>query len=310
MTSHYREITVMATNITATGGCERAAAPLEVYGRAANGQFLPRLALANNLLKSVNVGITNIQVNVASPPDLTPVFDALRALPQLLQDKTLQKNYRAVLNHYENYLHHGDELYLKDVLLRCATEVPDFEFALEETLKALAPDPYDYRFTPKKLEPLKSLCNSYLGMLAYNFHAVTIYHPDTATDETAIQGFIERAIDMLRDKLGEILLPGNVYEGSLYLEAFHEVDSDRFERYREYDGRSVASQNIRKFVAAANMNDEFSRTVSLGKPRVDGSFRQTADTLIELIDKFRALLRAKKNYRPQTNGDPGLPIKT
>lgn len=187
MTSHYREITVMATDITPTGGCERAAALLEVYGRAANGQFLPRLALANNLLKSVNVGITNIQVNVASPPDLTPVFDALRALPQLLQDKTLQKNYRAVLNHYENYLHHGDELYLKDVLLRCATEVPDFESALEETLKALAPDPYDYRFAPKKLEPLKSLCNSYLGMLAYNFHAVAIYHPDTATDETAIQ---------------------------------------------------------------------------------------------------------------------------
>ena len=89
----------MVTDIAATEGSERTAAPLEVYGRAANGQFLPRLALANNLLKSVNVGITNIQVNISKPPDLTPVFDALRALPQLLQNKVLQKNYRAVLNH-------------------------------------------------------------------------------------------------------------------------------------------------------------------------------------------------------------------
>lgn len=310
MKSHYREITVMATDITATGGNERAAAPLEVYGRAANGQFLPRIALANNLLKSVNIGITNIQVNVARPPDLTPVFDALRALPQLLQDKALQKNYRAVLNHYENYLHHGDELYLKDVLVRCATEMPDFESALGETLKALAPDKYEYRFTQTKLEPLKSLCNSYLGMLAYNFHAVTIYHPDTAADETVIQGFIERAIDMLSLKLREILMPENSYEGSLYLEAFHEVDSDRFERYRAYDGRSVASQDIRKFVAAANTNNKYSRTISLDKPSVDGSFRQTADTLIELIDRFHALLCAKKNYHPQTNGESGLPINT
>lgn len=295
----------MAKDITATGGNERAIVPLEVYGRAPNGQFLPRLALANDLLKSVNVEITNIQVNVAMQPDLTPVFDALRALPQQLQDKALQKNYRAVLNHYEHYLHHGDEIYLKDVLLRCTTEVPDFESALEETLKALAPDKYEYRFFENILKPLKSLCNSYLGMLAYNFHAVTICHPDTATDETAIQGFIERAIGMLKEKLGETLQPRNTYEGSLYLEAFHEVDSDRFERYREYAGRSVDSQAIRKFVAAANMDPQYSETVSLNKPRVDASFRQTADTLIELIDRFRELLEAKKNYRQQGTSDPG-----
>lgn len=300
----------MATDVTATGGSESAKAPLEVYGRAANGQFLPRLALAKSLLKSVSVEITNIQVNVARAPNLTPVFDALRALPQLLQDKALQKAYKAVLNHYENYLQHGDELYLKDVLLRCTTEVPEFESALEELLKALAPDPYDYRFAQNKLRPLTSLCDTYLGMLAYNFHAVTIHHPDTATGETVIQGFIERAIDKLSEKLGEILLPNNSYEDSLYLEAFHEVDSDRFERYRDYDGRGVTSQDIRRFVAAANMNDEYSRKVSLNKPRVDVSYRQTADTLIELIDRFNALLRAKKNYRPRSNGEPGLPIET
>lgn len=300
----------MATDVISTGGSESARAPLEVYGRAANGQFLPRLALANNLLKSLNVEITSIQVNVARPPDLTPVFDALRALPQLLQDKGLQKTYKAVLNHYENYLQHGDELYLKDVLLRCTTEVPEFESALEEMLKVLVPDPYDYLYAQKKLEPVKSLCNSYLGMLAYNFHAVTIHHPNTATGETVIQGFIERAIGKLREKLGEILRPNNSYEGSLYLEAFHEVASDRFERYRAYDGRGVASHDIRKFVAVANTNNEYSRTVSLEKPQVDASFRQTADALIELIDRFDTLLRAKKNYRSQKNGEPGLPIET
>lgn len=299
----------MATDIPAPEDSEGAAAPLEVYARADNGQFLPRLTRAGLLLKSVNVEITNIQFNVARP-DLTPVFDLLRALPHQLQHKALLKSYKGALNLYENYLEHGDDLYLKEVLLRCASEVPDFESGLENALEAVVPDQYDFRFANGQLEPLKSLCNSYLGMLAYHFHAVTIHHPDTAAKESTIQGFIDRAIGMLKKKLRETLMPGNTIDGSLYLEAFHEVDSDRFERYLAYDDRAVSSQDIRKFVAFANRNGKRDNEIRLDKPKVGSNVRMLADTLIELIDRFETLLTAKNSFRPQTKGEPGFPIET
>ncbi|WP_339493089.1 hypothetical protein [Pseudomonas sp. EA_15y_Pfl2_R67] len=301
----------MATDITATGDSKRATAPLEIYQRAANGQYLPRLALADHLLKSVNVAVTNIQVNVERPTDLAPVFGALRALPQHLQHKGLLKSYRAVLNHYENYLHHGGELYLDDVLKRCATEVPEFESALEEVLEGMAlPGPFDFEFEANCLKPLISLCNSYLAMLAYNFHAVTIRHPNTAATEEIIEGFIERAIDLLKKELGGTLMPGGEIQDSLYLEAFHELDTDRFERYLTYDGKSDSSQNIRKFVALANRNNKRDDEVRLAKPRVNSNVRLLADTLIDLIERFEALLAAKKNFAPQADGELGFPIET
>lgn len=300
----------MATDTITEEGSERLAAPLEVYGRAANGRYLPRLALANQLLKCVNVEVTNIQFHAGRPLDLTPVFEALRALPLQLQHHALLTSYKGVLTLYESYLHHGDELYLKDVLLNCAKEVPGFDSVLDETLQALVPDPYDYRFQQKQLEPLISLCNSYLGMLAYNFHAVTIYHPATAANEPVIQGFINRAIMLLKKKLGETLRPNGAIKGSLYLEAFHEVDTDRFERYLAYDDRDDSSRSVRRFVASANSNESWEDEVRLAKPRVDNSYRWLADTLIELIDRFQALNTAKNSFDPQMNSEPGLPIET
>ncbi|AHL36927.1 hypothetical protein CD58_19360 [Pseudomonas brassicacearum] len=300
----------MARDTITEGGGERSATPLEIYGRKANGQYLPRLALANQLLKCVNVEVTNIQIHAGRPLDLTPVFEALRALPLQLQHQALLKSYKGVLNLYESYLHHGDELYLKDVLLNCANEVPGFDSALAETLQTLVPDPYDYRFRQTHLEPLNSLCNSYLGMLAYNFHAVTIYHPATAANEPVIQGFVNRAIMLLKTKLGETLRPNGAIQGSLYLEAFHEVDTDRFERYLAYDDRNDSSRSIRTFVANANRNESWENEVRLAKPKVDDSSRWLADKLIELIDRFQALNTAKNSFDPQVNDEPGLPIET
>ena len=83
---------------------ERTNFPLEVYARAANGQFLPRLEMAHAMLRSINY---NIQLNISNP-DPTPVLEALRALPKQIRRQDLMTSYDSIINLYGHYLHLGD----------------------------------------------------------------------------------------------------------------------------------------------------------------------------------------------------------
>ncbi|WP_122435429.1 hypothetical protein [Pseudomonas viridiflava] len=297
----------MANDTFAPIDGQRSGDRLEIYGRSPSGQFLPRLDFAQKLLRNINV--YNVQINIASP-DPTPIIEALRALPGQMQQKALLTHYDAIVGFYGHYLHLEDDEYLKKVFMLCAEHASKFESGLKDELAAIDPNQYSRHFEREKLEPLSSLCHVYLGLLTFNFHAMTILHPDRAVGEPVIQGLLDRVIGMLRWKLRETLRPGNRLRGSLLLETFNHPDSDRFERYLQYEDRDNSVRGVQRLIASVDDKKEWMDEVSFDRPKTPKDFGKLADKLIELIDKFESLLAAKANYRPTANGGPSFPLET
>ncbi|KPY89091.1 hypothetical protein RA263_08485 [Pseudomonas syringae pv. tagetis] len=297
----------MANDIPSTGDGGCSTGELEIYSRSPNGQFLPRLDYAKNLLRSIRV--TNVQINVSNP-DPTPIIDALKALPRQMLQKELSTRYHSIVDLYSHYLHLQDDGFLKEVFTLCAIDAPKFESGLSDELAAIDLKSYTHNFELQQLQPLSSLCNAYLGLLTYNFHAMTVLYPDLAKGEDVIQGHVERAIESLRGKLRQTLRPNDRIKGSLLLEAFSETNSDRFGRYLQYEDRSDSYRGIQLLVAQANINESWKSEVCFEKPSVNDDHRKLADKLIELIDSFKAMLTAKQNYRSSGGGGTGFPIET
>lgn len=297
----------MTNNIPTTGDGRRSSGQPEIYGRSPNGQFLPRLAFANNLLGSIKV--TNVQINVSNL-DPTPIIDALKVLPRQMQQKELSTRYHSIVDLYSHYLQLEDDDLLKEVFKLCVVDAPKFESGLNDVISSINLSSYTRNFERETLQPLSSLCHAYLGLLTFNFHAVTTLYPDRAKGEDVIQGHVERAIESLREKLRQTLRPNDRVSDSLLLEAFSETDSDSFGRYLQYEARSDSYRGIQLLIAEANMNEHWKSQVFFEKPKVNDNYRKLADTLIDLIDSFNALLSAKKNYRPSSGGHAGCPIET
>ncbi|ENA1252641.1 hypothetical protein FG879_11020 [Pseudomonas sp. 4B] len=273
---------------------ERTNFPLEVYARAANGQFLPRLEMAHAMLRSINY---NIQLNISNP-DPTPVLEALRALPKQIRRQDLMTSYDSIINLYGHYLHLGDNDLLKRVLMLCAEETPKFEAGLREELGEIDPSKYTHHFERDKLQPVSDLCNAYFGLLTLNLHAMAVLYPDRSTGGDVITGHLNRAISILREKLRSTLRPNDRVSGSLLLEAFSNPDSDDFDRYLRYEARSDSFRGVQRLVYEAGFNDQYSATITFDKPRVAREYRQLADFLITLIARFEELLTAISNSRP------------
>lgn len=283
---------------------ERPKSLLEVYTRAANGQFLPRIEMAQAMLRTINY---NIQINVSNP-DPTPVLDALRTLPKQIRRQDLMTRYDAIIDFYGHYLHLEDDAFLKQVFMLCAEDASKFEAGLKDELDGIDPSEYTRHFATDKLQPLSSLCNAYFGLLTLNLHAMTVLYPDRPAGGDVIAGHLKRTIDSLREKLRSTLRPNNRVKGSLLLEAFSNPDSDHFERYLRYEARNDSFQGIQRLIHQANCNDRYSSSISFDKPNVAKKYGELADVLITLIDRFDALLTAISNNQSNSSHGSGLPI--
>ncbi|QDH63283.1 hypothetical protein [Pseudomonas azotoformans] len=281
-------------------------AKTELVNRSPTGEYLPRLGFAEDFL--CQISIVNVQSNIYRL-DPTPILNELKALPQTLRKQKLVPLYTAVVNHYSHFKRLSRLDSVNSIFELATLNSPEFEFALQEELDSIDPEPYANipTFTKDVLSPLENLVDVYLGLLTLFFEATAILYPEGAATEDVIENHISNALRLLREKLRQTIAPGNCIQGSLLLQSFCQPDRNHFDRYLRYEDRAYSVQGVQQLVVKYANESRSSGTVTITVPTGLERHRLLADKLIELIDKFQALLKAKQGYKPQIDESTGLP---
>lgn len=256
----------------------------EIFHRAPDGRIQPRSGFVEDLI--CRVQIMNVQ-NTTLNLDPTPIVEALRAQADDDRLDTLLDGYQTLVLHYGDYCETNDQHYLRDISLEAKRGVSGFAGALQRQLDVI--DPSNWFKLEEKIKPLDALCDAYLKLFALHFFAKTTLHPQTKSNAYSLKAHIQEAIEMLRRKLRDTLLPGGKTESSVLLEAFLLETSDRFEHYAHYDGRYCSIQGVLRFVQLANSNPEYESSILIMKSNSGRAHREFADKLIQLIEKFETL---------------------
>lgn len=281
-------------------------AKTELVNRSPTGEYLPRLGFAEDFL--CQISIVNVQNDIFHL-DPTPVVKELKALPQTLRKQKLQPLYDAIINHYSHFKHLGRLDSVNSIFELATLHAPEFEVALQEELDSIHPEPYARirTFSEEVLRPLENLADVYLGLLTLFFEATAILYPENAATEKVIENHILDALRILREKFRETITPRDRIQGSLLLQAFCQPDTDQFDRYLRYDERTYSVRGIQEVIVKYANEKLSSDTVVLTVPTGNERHRLLAEKLIELIDKFQALLKAKQDYHPQSDDHGNLP---
>lgn len=256
----------------------------EIFHRSPDGRIQPRSGFVEDLI--CRVQIMNVQ-NTTLNLDPTPIVEALRAQADDDRLDTLLDGYQTLVLHYGDYCETNDPHYLRDISLEAKKSVSRFAGALQRQLDVI--DPSNWFQLEERIKPLDAICDAYIKLFALHFFAKTTLHPQTKSNAYSLQPQIREAIEMLRRKLQDTLLPGGNTQDSVLLEAFLLKDSNRFEHYAHYDGRYCSIQGVQRFVQLANCNSEYRSSILIEKPHAGREHRKFADKLIQLIEKFETL---------------------
>lgn len=256
----------------------------EIFHRSSDGRIQPRSGFVEDLICRIQImNVQNTTVNL----DPTPIVEALKEQANDDRLQTLMNGYQTLVLHYGDYCETNDRHYLRDISLEAKKGVPSFAGALQRQLDVI--DPSNWFKLEERIKPLDALCDAYLKLFTLHFFAKTTLHPLTKLNSYSLQPQIQEAIEMLRRKLQNTLLPGGKTRESVLLEVFLLKDSNRFEHYAHYDGRFCSIQGVQRFVQLANSNSDSRSGVLIEKPHPGIEHKNFADKLIRLIEKFETL---------------------
>lgn len=271
----------------------------ELYNRSETGQLSPRLGFAGEFLRTVNIIL--IQQNLVAL-DQASVIDALNALPLKLQRRALEASYQGIVNSFLTYSHHSLTSSLMRTIELCSEKAPDFQIGLEDELQAIDPEKYYSSYGDefgKALNQLRTTSNAYVVALSLGFHAITIANPASAPNEPVILNHIDTAINVLRKKLQQTLVPGGKIKGSLLLSTLISPCDGRFSRYLPYYEIYNNATGFQALISHANEEQYPSHGVSIRPCEPSKQHALLADTLIDLIDCFQSLRDARLSYLPE-----------
>ncbi|WP_421556446.1 hypothetical protein [Pseudomonas kitaguniensis] len=284
----------------------------EIFHRSPDGRIQPRTGFVEDLI--CRIQIMNVQ-NTTLNFDPTPIVEALRAQADDERLNTLLNGYQTLVLHYGDYCETNDPNYLKDLSLEAKKGEPGFAGALQRQLEVI--DPSNWFQLEERTKPLDAICDAYIKLFTLHFFAKTTLHPQTKSTIYILQPQIRKAIEMLRRKLQDTLLPGGNIQNSALLEAFLLKDSNRFEQYAHYDGRYCSIQGVQRFVQLANCNSEHQSSILIEKPYAGSEHKEFADKLIQLIEKFETLSQVtsfietvdEERMLPDLLADLSLPLR-
>lgn len=256
----------------------------EIFHRSPDGRIQPRSGFVEDLISRIQ--IMNVQ-NTTLNLDPTPIVEALRAQADDDRLDTLLDGYQTLVLHYADYCETNDPHYLREISLEAKKSVSRFAAALQRQLDVI--DPNNWFKLEERIKPLDAICDAYIKLFALHFFAKTTLHPQTKSNVYSLQPKIREAIEMLRRKLQDTLLPGGNTKDSVLLEVFLLEDINRFEHYAHYDGRYCSIKGVQRFVQLANCNSEYRSSILIEQPHPGGEHRKFADKLIQLIEKFETL---------------------
>ncbi|AQH06216.1 hypothetical protein A9R05_45340 (plasmid) [Burkholderia sp. KK1] len=277
----------------------------ELYNRSETGQLSTRLGFVGDFLRTVNIIL--IQQNLVTQ-DQASVIDALDALPVKLQRRALEADYQAIVNSYRTYFHHNLTPLLIRTIELTTEKAPQFQTGLDDELRSVDPAKYYSSFGDefgKALNQLRTTSNAYFVVLSLGFLALTISSPTTAPSESVILDHIDAAIEVLRRKLLDTLVPDGRVKGSLLLATLISPRDDRFSRYLPYCEKYSDATGFQTLISHANDAQYPGDGVSISHCEPSKQHALLADTLIELIDCFQSLRDARLSYSPGNTGDSG-----
>lgn len=273
----------------------------EIYSRNDLGQMQKRLGVVRDLVPKLQC----YQVTVVNQVNEERIIDAIRGL---LEDRNLEAQklrYEAIIDTFQSYVDTGLEDILGHTHALCTESAGSFYAALEAALASFNPHTYrgrESRVVRDALAPVVTAADSYLIVLAIAFHSLTKRAPDAASREKVVIGKVNATIALLENHLQRALLRWGSPKKSPMAALLFRGDEQRFLHYYPYCKGYEGQAGIVRMVGDANEIDDeederwCGHTVSSDIPF--GSYLTFADTLILLIDRFKALQAIRLGFDP------------
>jgi hypothetical protein len=271
----------------------------EIYHRNSAGKLGKRLGVVGDLVPLLEC----YQVTVVKTVDERRIIDAINGILEENRLDALTLSYGAILDTFQTYVDHG----LADTLERthslCTESAGAFCAALEKAINAFSPHTYrdlGRNIVKNALSPIVTAADAYLIILAIAFHSITKRAPRSASTERVVGPKVDAAIKLLEDRLQRTLLPlGNARRSPMAALLFR-GDEKWFLYFYSYCEGYEGEAGIVRMVAEANEKDDEDgwdgHKVSRDIPY--DSYLTFADTLIQLIGRFKALRSIRLNFDP------------
>ncbi len=279
----------------------------EIFPRNSAGQIGPRLGVVGDLVPALNC----YKVVVVETRNDERIIAAIRGMLEELRAQDLGLDYEAIIDTFQSYVDHEDVESLVSAKQLCTQAAPRFGAAFEQALSSF--NPYFYRGRTEKdlenaLKPLIAAGDAYLIVLSIGFHSQTKRTPSTALKDKVVLPKVDNAIQLLKIQLDNTLLSyGRVKESpmaSLLLRGKFEW----FLHYYPYCSGYCGEAGIVKMTAEANEqkkdDKEYWQGYRASKEIPDNSYFALADTLIELLGRFKALRNIRLNFNPDADPLP------
>jgi hypothetical protein len=275
----------------------------EIFSRNSAGQIGPRLGVVGELVPALDC----YKVVVVEKRNDERIIAAIRGMLENIRLQDLSLDYEAIIDTFQSYVDHEDVESLVSTKQLCTQAAPRFGAAFEQALKEFAPysfKGYHEEALKNALKPLIAAGDAYLIVLSIGFHAQTKLMPSTALNDSVVLPRVDKAIRLLETRLENTLLPGGTVKRSPMASLLLRGKIEWFLYYYPYCGGYSGEAGIVKMTAEANEEEkEKGREerwqgyrASLEIP--DYAYYALADTLIELLHRFKTLRAIRLNFDP------------
>jgi hypothetical protein len=276
----------------------------EIYPRNRAGQYGKKLGVVGDLVPALNC----YRIMVVETRDEERIIAAIKTM---LEDDRLQDlkfKYQAIVDSFQTYVDHEQADTLGRTQHLCTEAAPQFKGAFEGALTAF--NPYLKRnYLPASvrasLDPLITAADAYLIVLSIGFHSRTKLTPSSARNDRVVLPQIEAAIKLLEDRLQYTLLPSGTAKKSPMAALLFSKDMKGFLHFYPFCKGYEGVAGVVQMVAEANEKEpsKFFEGYSVSSnilSEVD-PYIIFADTLIELIARFKALRSIRLDFDPDAD---------
>ncbi|HGN1722255.1 TPA: hypothetical protein ACRNX7_003786 [Pseudomonas aeruginosa] len=272
----------------------------EIYSRNSAGQIGPRLGIVGELVPALDCYKV-----VIDKRDDERIISAIRSMIEENHLRALRCDYEAICDTFQSFIDHDDLESLVRAKHLCTEAGPRFGAAFEQALQEFHPYNYERCRTDRVKDALKPLivaADAYLIVLSIGFHALTKLTPSTALNDRVVLPRVEKSIQLLETRLHSTLLPGGMVKKSPMASLLLNGEKEWFLEYYPYCiGYSGEAGILQMVVEANEVESEHWQEYRASRNTPEPSYYAFADTLIEILSRFKALLAIRLSFNPDAN---------
>lgn len=276
----------------------------EIYPRNRAGQYGKKLGVVGDLVPALNC----FRLVVVEKRDEERIIGAIKLMLEDDRLLDLKFQYQAIVDSFQTYVDHEQDDTLTRTQHLCTEAAPQFKGAFEAALTAF--NPYFKRnnmpaSVKASLDPLITAADAYLIVLSIGFHSRTKLTPSSARNDKVVLPQIEAAIKLLEDRLQYTLLPSGTAKKSPMAALLFSGDMKGFLHFYPFCKGYEGEAGVVRMVIEANEKEpsKFFEGHSVSSNILSGvdPYFIFADTLIELIARFKALRSIRLDFDPDAD---------